>query len=370
MLQYKLINKIRLATTSLIFISGVSFADSIGDIVESTGIGQIVRNNESIQVSGDVIPIELNDEARTGNGRMMIEFKDEAQLSLKEHSEVLIDEIYYDPDPSLSKMSMKFTMGTARFASGRLGLINKANIDISTPTASIAVRGTDFTATVDELGRSLIILLPDDQGRPSGEIIVSNKGGVVTLNQSYSATMVSSVDTKPTQSITLNGITPSAIDNMFIVAPPPEVKQRIKESLANDLDTDKGLLDDDFLKFDELERDVLAEQTRDDFTELDIDELDIEYLVDVLEVIDSENLYDTLGEFDLVGAKRGFNEQSQYNIFLQDGSLVLYRNVSGKIRITIGAGGNFTLNTITPTWDGVITGNDGVSISIYINQVN
>ena len=369
MLQYKLTKKTQLTTLSLLFISGIAYADSIGDIVESTGVSQIVRNNEEIKASNQ-IPMELNDEARTGNGRMLIEFLDKAQLSLKEHSEVLIDEIYYDPDPSLSKMSMKFTMGTARFASGRLGLVNKANIDIKTPTASIAVRGTDFTTTVDELGRSLIILLPDENGDPSGEIVVSNEGGVVTLNEAYAATMVSSLDSSPTQSIKVNGITPSLIDNMFIVSPPEEVKERIKEEMADDANEDQGLLDIDFLEFTELEEDELEEDQLDEFSELDIDELDVEFLVDVLDIIDSSDLFDTLGEFDIKGAARGLNEESQFNVFLQDGSLVLYRNVNGVIRLKFGAGGNFTVDTITPTWDGIITGNEGEDILIYINQVN
>ena len=369
MLQSRSIKKILVTIASILLFAGGVQADSIGDIVESTGVGQIVRNNEEIVVS-EQIPVELNDEAKTGNGRMLIEFLDKAQLSLKEHSEVLIDEIYYDPDPSLSKMSMKFTMGTARFASGRLGLVNKANIDIKTPTASIAVRGTDFTTTVDELGRSLIILLPDDQGNPSGEIIVSNEGGSVTLNEAYAATMVSTLDSSPTQSIKVNGITPSLIDNMFIVSPPEEVKERIKEEMADDTNEDKGLLDIDFLEFTELEEDELEEDQLDEFSELDVDELDVEYLVDVLDIIDSSDLFDTLGEFNIKGAMRGFNDESQYNVFLQDGNLVLYRKVNGTIRVVIGAGGNFTLDTNTPTWEGSITGNDGEDILIYINQVN
>ncbi len=133
----------------LVYTGGVK-ADSIGDIVESTGIGSILRNNIEIPHKTNT-SIELNDEARTGNGRMLIMFLDKAELALKEHSEVLIDEIYYDPDPSLSKMSMKFTMGTARFASGRLGLVNKANIDITTPTASIA--GSKLTPLVTLLNQ-------------------------------------------------------------------------------------------------------------------------------------------------------------------------------------------------------------------------
>lgn len=371
MLLFKLCRKTQLTTASLLLllISGVAQAsDPIGDIVESTGVGQIVRNNEEIVVSGAQIPVQLNDNAMTGQGRILIEFLDKAQLALKEHTEVLIDEVYYDPNPSLSKMTMKFTMGTARFASGSLGLINKANIDISTPTASIAVRGTDFTTTVDELGRSLIILLPDSNGDPSGEIEVTNEGGTITLNQAYAATMVSSLDSRPTQSVTLTGITPSQIDNMFIVAPPPEVTERIQEEMADDANEDQGILDVDFLEFTELEEDELAEDELDEFNELDIDELNVEYLVDVLDILDSSDLFDTLGEFDIKGARRGLNDESQFNVFLRDGNLVLYRNVSGLIEIEFAAGGNFTLDTTTPGYQGIITGNDAEDIIVIINQ--
>jgi hypothetical protein len=372
MLLYRLISKILQTTLSIILLLP-SFAiadEGIGSIVESTGIGQILRNQESVSMNVDT-EIVLNDVAETGKGRMLIEFLDKAQLALKEHSEVLIDEVYYDADPSLSKMTMKFTMGTARFASGRLGLVNKANIDISTPTASIAIRGTDFTTTVDELGRSLVILLPDEYGNPSGEIEIENLGGTVTLTEAYQATMVSSLDTPPTRAVKLTGITPAVIDNMFIVAPPPEVSDRIQEELADDQNDDQGLLDIDFLEFNELEKDALEESEAElDFSELDIDELDVEYLVDVLDIIDSSDLFDTLGEFDIKGAARGFNEESQYNVYLEDGSLVLYRKVNGTIKVKIGTGNNFTLETNTPTWEGNITGNDGEDVFIYINQVN
>ena len=75
--------------------------------------------------------------AETGNGRMLIEFLDKEELALTEHTLVFIDEVYYDPNPDLSKMSMRMVMGTLRFASGKLGKMNKSNIAISTPTANI-----------------------------------------------------------------------------------------------------------------------------------------------------------------------------------------------------------------------------------------
>ena len=68
--------------------------DPIGDIVESTGIGGIVRNNERLpsDVGSNIV---LYDEARTVNGRMLIEFLDEEELALTEHTIVYIDEVYY-----------------------------------------------------------------------------------------------------------------------------------------------------------------------------------------------------------------------------------------------------------------------------------
>ena len=47
---------------------------------------------------------------------MLIEFLDKEELALTEHTLVFIDEVYYDPNPDLSKMSMRMVMGTARFA--------------------------------------------------------------------------------------------------------------------------------------------------------------------------------------------------------------------------------------------------------------
>ena len=112
MQQYKLIKKIRLAILNLLLINGV-FADPIGDIIEQTGSGQIVRNSNPLILSEDFLPeIELYDTAETANGRMLIEFKDKAELALTEHTKILIDEVIYDPDPSKSKMTMQFVQGT------------------------------------------------------------------------------------------------------------------------------------------------------------------------------------------------------------------------------------------------------------------
>ena len=375
MQQFRLTKKIQLTTASLMCAIGLATADPIGDIVESTGVGSLTRNNDTILSAVDV-SVQLYDEAETTNGRMLIEFLDKAELALTEHTRVIIDEVIYDPNPNKSKMVMKMAFGTARFASGITGQINKNNIDISTPTAQIAVRGTNFTTTIDELGRSLVILLPDEFGNPSGIIIVSNDAGEVTLDEAYAATMVSTVDSVPTKSVVINGITPAIIDNMFIVNPPQEIRQEIEESVQ--VDQDSGLLDVDFLEFNELEQDALRDtEVNLEFSELDIDFLEADFLRDLLDVI--EELEKTTikladaqatsgGDFSLRGATLGKNTDSQYNIFVEDGGVVFYRDVQGIIRIRVPIGSSTKLVTNVEGYEGIIDLDGGDDSLIVITQ--
>ena len=311
---------------------------------------------------------------------MLIEFLDKEKLSLTENSLVYIDEAYYDPDPSLSKMSIRMARGTARFASGSGNRIKKQNVDVSTPTANITMRGTDFTTTIDELGRTMVVLLPDEEtGASSGEIVVYNDGGEVVLTEAYAATVVSSYDTPPTQSVIVQGITPSMIDNMFIVNPPTEIREQIEEGYQDEQNQDQGLLDVDFLEFNELEQDAL-ENTKGDleFSELDIDFLDVDFLTDLLDVIEelektTVSLADEQAEtgvagFALKGATVGFNKDSQYNVFEQDGDLVFFRSVNGVINIVIAAGGSGFLETNVEGYSGIITFGRGDGIEIVIRQ--
>jgi len=359
---------------------GSAYADSIGDIVESTGVGGIVRNNETLpnDVGSDIV---LYDEARTVNGRMLIEFLDEEELALTEHTRVYIDEVYYDPNPSKSKMAIRMAQGTARFASGTGKKINKANIQVSTPTAQIAINGTDFTTTIDELGRSLVVLLPDDDGNASGEIVVTNEGGERILNQPYQATMVSSYESPPTVAVTIQNITPSMIDNMFIVNPPQEVRIAVEEQAADDMNDDQGILDVDFLEFNELEQDELEETEGDlEYSALDIDALNVDLLVDVLDVIEeldkkirgasAEGGTTNIGQFRVEGAVLGLNQDSQYNVFIEDEKLIFFRDVNGVIEIAFDSGSNVYLQTIVEGYDGVILIGDGDDSQIIINQSN
>jgi len=364
-------------TINLLLI-GSLHGEPIGEITEQTGYAGLQRDGETTVISASEMPeVLMYDTAQTQNGRMKIQFQGDEELDLTEHSKVWIDEVYYDHDPSKSKMAIRMAQGTARFASGFGGKINKANINITTPTAQITVRGTDFTTSIDEIGRSLIILLPDKWGAPSGEIVVSNAGGSVTMNEAYQTTMVSTYDDSPTKPVVVNGITPNLIDNYFIVSPPEEVTEQISEESGSENDS-SNILDVDFLEFNDLEEDYFEDDEL-EYTELDRDLLDVDFLQDLLDVvleidrkvgIDRER--QAFGSVRIQGTGSGFDKDTQYNTIVDKGlgQIWFYREVNGVISIRLPMFAQASIRTITDEKESLIQVGDGSSINITITQTN
>ena len=338
---------------------------NIGNITELNGTGRVVRN-ETFQASID-LDINSYDNVQTSNGRLGITFLDDSQVRLTEHSELIIDEFIYDPDPSKSKMSLQFASGTARFITGKLASIDKENISIQTPSATIGIRGTDFTVTVDELGRSLIILLPDDDGLPSGEIVVATAMGQVVLNKPYQATTVSMFETKPTNPVILD-LTLELIDNMLIVNQP----QEIKENERQDGGSNTNLLDVDYLEFDDLEVDYLAEDEL-EFTELDINYLDVNFLEDLLNIIEDVNELDQTStllksDVDLKGTQIGYDSETQINTFMTDNVITFYKSLEDTIKLELDKSNAYTIVMIQNGKSTQIVVNGGGNSSITITQ--
>jgi len=342
-------------------------AVDIGDISELNGSAQIVRDKPyeaNLQFA-----IQSNDEAITTNGRMAITFLDDSTVKLTEHSQLVIDEYIYDPDPSKAKMALTFGLGTARFITGNLNRIDKQNIELKTPTANIAIRGTDFTATVDELGRSLIILLPDALGLSSGEIEVVTAMGTVILNKPYQATTVSVFESAPTKPVILD-LSLDIIDNMLIVTPPKEENVIEEESTTSQTDSvlDFNDLDIDYLAEDYLKDDSL------EFTELDINYLDVNFLEDLLNVLDELDIQeeeDQLAEAtstQIVGTLLGKDPDTQITTLIQGDVITLQRSVSESVKLNINTSSSYTVIFIQDGISNIVKINGGGDSVITIRQ--
>ena len=312
-------------------------------------MSEVVKRTTKVPIRPQ-LPIAKLDRVQTGNGRVEITFVDDSTVKVTEHSKLVIDDFVYSGRPSTSRMALKFASGTARFATGQGGKINKSNINLRTPTATIAVRGTDFAATVDDFGKSLIVLLPEPDGSV-GEITVANAAGFVILNKAFQATIVSTMDSRPSRPVILN-LTLDMVDNMLIIAPAEEVRtaEEVADARSNLLDLTE--LDVDFLANDDLKEDQLAS------SELDINAINSDFLgEDFLDDLNNEECMTRDGT-KLCGTTFGLNNATQITTILSGDSLRLVRTLSTTVDIVVKKDSNKTL----------LIDSNGKSFLIEINE--
>ena len=224
----------------------VAFTNSwaaIGTVSEHKGAGcEITRGKDKLDGSKGA-GIESMDIYTTKSCVTSITFRDDTKVKVNENSRLLIDDFVFDPKASdAGKLALKVGAGTVRYASGQIAKNNPQKVNIQTPTASIAVRGTDFNMTVDEAGGSLVILVPsckeevdikkyelEENRCKVGKIDVTTLTGTVTLDKAFEATFVMSASMNPTTPVVLNTIE-SKINNNLIIVKPAEIQKAIKDA--------------------------------------------------------------------------------------------------------------------------------------------
>jgi hypothetical protein len=353
----------------LIFLPLVAQAQ-VGAISELRGIGEVLRQNSDDSLVAELqLGIASMDNIRTGNGRLSVRFLDDSVVSLTERSSIVVDEYVFDPDPSRSRLALNMASGTARFLTGALGRINLNRISIRTPVATIAIRGTNLLTSVSEIGSTMVILLPDENGESSGEIVVTSMAGEVVMNEPWQATAVTVSESPPTPPVILRGLTMTFLNNLLIVNPPDEIQDAVDEqasSPTNILDVD---LLEDALEDNELDEDALD----DEIGRLDIDLLAADFLTDLLNTLQvSATKKDAqVSEIDGVkieGILPGFDKQNQTYTFVEGEVLTIFRSVENTFDLELDKDGSYNISVLTAGLALDITINGGGDNAIYITQ--
>ena len=309
-------------------------AETIGNVVKQKGNASIERAKNKL-VLKENSAIEYKDNVRTGNGDVGIKFVDNTNVAISPHSSLVIDDFVYDPNSKTgSKLVMNVALGTVRYASGNIAKLNAQNVDIRTPTARIGVLGTAFSMTVDEVGKSLVILLPNADGTV-GKISVESDAGQVFLTQAFESTLVINGESTPSKPVILD-LTLDQINNLLIIKPPKEKLLKIIKSSKITI----NLLDIDFLEFRELDKNKLDEDEL-VFTELDINPLDVDLLMNVL-----DQLIALTAQSEMVdGRTSGFNKATQVNTIRDGTRLDIIREVgNSNIHLKLNADWGYKVN--------------------------
>lgn len=327
-------------------LPAISALANIGRVTEQTGPTEIQRNREVIpsQVNSSV---QSNDTLITASSRAQITFNDNTKVQITEQSKLVIDSFVYDPNKSdAGRIGIKVAIGTARLASGQIAKNNPQNVRVETPTATIAVRGTDFSMTVDELGRSLIVLLPScpvgwrniERDCKTGRIDVTTDSGTVTLDKPFQATRTVAKESTPARPAILR-LSFDQINNMLILTPPRRAANEEAAKTALDI----NFLDRNLLAFGDLDVNFITKEGN----RLDVNFLDQDFLFNLIDLANASLLASMFDPENQMLPNYKANKAAGLRYFTEYEKITLYRNgLSSFAQITVDKDAGTTINLI------------------------
>ncbi|MEQ9489752.1 MAG: FecR family protein [Alphaproteobacteria bacterium] len=146
----------------------------VGDVAKARGnVGAIYSGAlRQLSLGSDVL---FHDRILTGdNSRAEITFKDETQLFLGDNSELIIDEMVFEPGVE-SSATMTLAAGVFRMISGKVNKVDGGSLTLHTPVATIGIRGTDFWGLQEEDKLTMVLI-------DNGKLYISSDNETVTLD--------------------------------------------------------------------------------------------------------------------------------------------------------------------------------------------
>jgi hypothetical protein len=135
--------------------------------------------------------LDNGDTVRTGQGRAQLRFSDGAYVSLQPESEFAIRDYRFDGKTDGTERGFfGLVKGAMRTVSGLVGRVNRDRYQVTTPTATIGIRGTGGVIQVRDDGSTLIV-------GTSGIWSLTNPAGSIDVPAGVSALAPASPDAPP-----------------------------------------------------------------------------------------------------------------------------------------------------------------------------
>jgi hypothetical protein len=154
--------------------------EPIGNVATLTGVATVIRNNNStpLTLKDDIY---LNDTVETAvNSSLGVTFNDATTFNLRASSRITIDNYVYEDGGKANAGIFDIAKGTVAFVAAAVA--KTGNMSITTPTATLGIRGTTGlvevprAATAGGANDVNIKLYPDPDGRV-GRIEVNDRAG-------------------------------------------------------------------------------------------------------------------------------------------------------------------------------------------------
>jgi hypothetical protein len=169
--------------------------DQVGQVATLQGIATVTRGNAAPSMLKLSDAIYKKDVLQTGaNASLGVTFDDETTLSLTANARIVVNEFVYEEGGKGNTAVFNIARGTVAFVASLVA--KTGDMTISTPTASLGIRGTTGVVDVPDstaagAGEAKIKLYPDADGHV-GQINVFNRQGgrLGALTQGSSAFVI------------------------------------------------------------------------------------------------------------------------------------------------------------------------------------
>jgi hypothetical protein len=221
---------IKLLILSLLLLGTTLFANSIATITAIKGSATVLRDTSNIKAKLG-LKLNVKDTIKThDNTKVQIIFDDETIVSLGKNSNFSINEFLFDGD---KEPVAKFAMlrGAMRVITGKIGKIAPQKFSVSTKTATIGIRGTNFTVIANDDGSYQVYCT-------YGAISVTINGVEYVVEQGYY------INISPSGEAKILEFTPESLKQMRIVKF-GLVQNRVAQVSEDGQSTDDKVSDDD-----------------------------------------------------------------------------------------------------------------------------
>ena len=204
---------------------------SIGEVSSVTGSAEAKRLDGSVFELSNGDPVFQGDTISVDQtGAVGLIFLDKSTLSLSEGGKMVLDELVYDPSTGNGSMAVDMVEGAFSFVSGEIAKTGPDAMKVSTPVATIGIRGTTVAGKAAIEGNENSFTLLQDADGGVGQISVSNAGGTQVLAQVGATTSITSFTAPPPPPIILSaaqiqanyGTALNVLPPTPVVAPTPQ----------------------------------------------------------------------------------------------------------------------------------------------------
>lgn len=184
----------RLIVFVLVLLSGVvgnqvAAQETAGTVsrIQGEASGAFGGTTRSLALNTSVV---LNEIVSTGAAaRLEVTFKDNTRLTLGENTKLTLDRYVFNPATGRGMIRFRVA-GALRFLSGQVSKLARSDVRVTTPVATIGIRGTEFWGgPIDDQVLGVFLL--------EGAVRVSNAAGARTLNRSGQGTNIARAGAAP-----------------------------------------------------------------------------------------------------------------------------------------------------------------------------